>query len=134
VIEGIVTTLPNQDVFPSSCIDKAANGVTQLNLQKLEVTDALLSKLQSLNSVTKFPISMSSALSKMNEMLDMPSLDIPLDITITGINFTPTGAALTGLTTIGTDGKYLRMGIAGLNIHQNGISFDKFKLFLVDNL
>ena len=138
VVAGVVTTLPNQDIFPSSCIDKATNGVSQLNLQKLEVTDALLSKLQSLNSVTKFPISMSSALSKMNEMLEMPSLDIPLDITITGINFTPTGAALTGLTTIGTNGKYLRMGIGGLNISNiekaKGISFDKLKLFLVDNL
>lgn len=134
VIEGVVITLPNQEMFPAASIVKLPNGVSDLDLKKLEVTDALVTKLQNLNSVTKFPISMSSALSKMNEMLELPSVDIPLDITITGINFTPTGAQLSGLTTVETGGKYLRMGVAGLTIHQNGITFDKFKLFLVDNL
>ena len=134
VIDGTVITLPNSEMFPAASIVKLPNGVLDLDLKKLEVTEALASKLKNLSSVTKFPISMSSALSKMNEMLDLPTLDIPLDITITGINFTPTGAMLTGLVAVETGGKYLRMGVGGLTIHQNGITFDKFKLFLVDNL
>ena len=134
VFEGVISTLPNQDIFPADAIVKRTTGVLDLDLQKLQITEALTSKLQSLNSVTKFPISMSSALLKMSEMLDVPALDIPLDITLTGIYFTPQGAMLGGFTAVGTDGKYLRMGVGGLTIHQNGITFDKLKLFLVDNL
>lgn len=134
VIEGNIITLANQEMFPASSFVRDANGLLDLDLKKLEITEGLMTKLQSLNSVTKFPISMSSALSKMNEMLELPSLDIPLDITITGISFTPTGAMLTGFTTVKVGDKYMRLGVAGLTIHKNGVTFDKLKLFLVDNL
>ena len=134
VIEGTVITLPNSEIFPAASIVKLANGVSDLDLKKLQVTEALTTRLQNLSSVAQFPVSMSSALTKMSEFLDVPTLDLPLDITITGIYFTPQGAMLGGFTAIGTDGKYLRMGVGGLTIHEKGITFDKLKLFLVENL
>ena len=134
VIEGVISTLPNAEIFPAASIVKLPNGVTDLDLKKLVVTEALTTRLQNLSSVTKFPVSMSSALAKMNEAIDLPTVDIPLDITLTGIYFTPQGAMLGGFTTIGTDGKYLRMGVGGLTLHEQGVTFDKLKLFLVENL
>jgi hypothetical protein len=41
---------------------------------------------------------------------------------------------LTGFVAVETSGNYLRLGVSGLTIHENGVTFDKLKLFLVDNL
>jgi hypothetical protein len=134
LIKGNIITLPNQEIFPAAAIVKLPNGVTDLNLQKLQITQGLVAKLENLTSVTKFPVSLSSVLNKMSETFEIPSLDLPLDIAITGIQFTPTGAMFTGLTTIKTGDTYFRMGVAGLTIHDKGVSFDNLKLLLVDNL
>jgi hypothetical protein len=134
LIKGNIITLPNQEIFPAASIVKLPNGVTDLNLQKLQITQGLVAKLENLTSVTKLPVSMSSVLNKMSETFEIPSLDLPLDIAITGIQFTPRGAMFTGLTTIKTGDTYFRMGVAGLTIHDKGVSFDNLKLILVDNL